>query len=151
MVKPSYKEVGFAVVNGVLNGEETTLVVQMFGASAAAPVAEAPQTTPAPVIIPEEAASKVSAAEPTVAPAAPVPSALSGYQDVTRQPVINIPTVSRNFVFAFMGILMGILLVDALVARRKHVVRIAGHNIAHIMFLVAFFIIISAIGRGSLL
>lgn len=31
ILKKEYQDVGFAVVNGVLNGEETTLVVQMFG------------------------------------------------------------------------------------------------------------------------
>jgi len=31
ILKPEYSEVGFAIVNGILNGEETTLVVQMFG------------------------------------------------------------------------------------------------------------------------
>jgi len=152
MIKPSYKEVGYAVVNGTLNGEETTLVVQMFGASSGSPVAAAaPTVAPKPVVIPEEAAAKVSAAEPTIVPPQPVPGAVSGFQDVTKQPVFNIPTVSRDVVFAFLGIMMGILLVDALVARRKHVVRIAGHNIAHLLFLTAIYILISSIGRGRLL
>ncbi len=31
ILKKEYQDVGFAVVNGILNGEETTLVVQMFG------------------------------------------------------------------------------------------------------------------------
>ncbi|OGK28467.1 hypothetical protein A3C28_04100, partial [Candidatus Roizmanbacteria bacterium RIFCSPHIGHO2_02_FULL_39_9] len=31
IVRRDYSQVGFAVVNGILNGEETTLVVQMFG------------------------------------------------------------------------------------------------------------------------
>jgi len=51
--------------------------------------------------------------------------------------------VSRDVVFAFLGIMMGVLLVDMLVARRNHVVRIAGHNIAHMMFLIALYIIVS--------
>ncbi len=152
MIKPGYKEIGFAVVNGTLNGEETTLVVQMFGASSGAPIAEAPK----PVVIPGEAAAKVSAAEPAAAPSIggllppPQPAALAS-QDVTRQPLFNIPTLSRDVVFAFLGIMMGVLLVDALVARRRHVVRIAGHNIAHILFLTAIYILISTIGRGRLL
>lgn len=145
IVKPNYQEVGFAVVNGTLNGEETTLVVQMFGSQASAPVAAAR------VVVPEEAAAKVSAAEPTPSPVVPVPAAQSGFQSVTKQPIFNIPTLSRDIVFAFMGIMMGVLLVDALVARHKHVVRIAGHNIAHLMFLIAIYILISTLGRGRLL
>lgn len=31
ILKPQYREIGLAVVNGLLNGEQTTLVVQMFG------------------------------------------------------------------------------------------------------------------------
>jgi hypothetical protein len=158
MIKPSYREVGFAVVNGTLNGEETTLVVQMFGAQASAPVAAAsPTQAPKPVVVPEEAAAKVAAAEPEPTPSIggleqPVKTAaVSGYQGVTKQPIFNIPTVSRDVVFAFLGIMMGILLVDALIARRRHVVRIAGHNIAHILFLTALYILISSVGRGRLL
>jgi len=30
IVKPGYKDIGFAIVNGILDGEETTLVVQML-------------------------------------------------------------------------------------------------------------------------
>lgn len=151
MVKPSYKEVGFAVVNGTLNGEETTLVVQMFGAQTSPVAVAQPSQAPKPVVIPEEAAAKVSAAEPTVAPAAPAPSAFSGYQSVTKQPIFNIPTVTRDIVFAFIGIMIGVLVVDGLVAHRRKVVRIAGHNIAHLMFLVAFYILVTSIGRGRLL
>jgi len=158
IVKPGYKEVGFAVVNGILNGEETTLVVQMFGASAAAPVAVAPSPArpalPAgrPVVIPEAAAVKVTPAlvpEPTTEPVKT--SMVSGFQSVTKQPVFNIPTVTRDVVFAFMGIMMGILLVDAWVASRRHVVRIAGHNIAHMLFLGVLYMLVSSVGRGRLL
>lgn len=65
LLKAGYRDVGFAVVNGVLNGEETTLVVQMFGSTTVtqAPVAakkSVPTTVPtkrpvamAPTQIPE--------------------------------------------------------------------------------------------------
>lgn len=157
MIKPSYKDVGFAVVNGTLNGEETTLVVQMFGASPTSLAQAVPTEAAKPVEVPAEAATKVLAVVPTLAPQTgasvplPPPSVVIGTQDVTKTPLFNIPTVSRDVVFAFLGIMMGVLLVDALIAKRKHVVRIAGHNIAHIMFLTALYILISTVGRGRLL
>src|SRR3989344_9113236 len=40
ILKKEYKEVGFAVVNGVINGEETTLVVQIFGKPLASAIAK---------------------------------------------------------------------------------------------------------------
>jgi hypothetical protein len=144
MLKDNYRDVGFAVVNGTLNGEETTLVVQMFGttpeelAQAAPPAA--PTVAPKPVVVSPEAASAN----------APAP-AVQGSQSVLQQPLFNIPTVSRDMVYAFVGILMGVLLVDAWVARRRHVVRVAGHNIAHMLFLSALFICMFGLSHGSLL
>ena len=141
LLKSSYRDIGFAVVNGTLNGEETTLVVQMFGTTPAELAEAAPTPAPPkPVVIPAEAASAN----------APTP-AVNGSQSVKTQPLFNIPTVSRDAVFAFLGILMGILLVDAWVASRHHVVRVAGHNIAHILFLSALCILIFGVSRGSLL
>ena len=149
LLKAGYREVGFAVVNGTLNGEETTLVVQMFGASTPGEVAVAVPTPPVkPVIVPQEAAV-INVPVPTAAPV--TQPSVSGFESVNTQPLFNIPTVSHDVVFAFIGILMGVLLVDAWVASRRRVVRIAGHNIAHIMFLTALFILISGVSRGRLL
>jgi hypothetical protein len=135
-------------VNGTLNGEETTLVVQMFGATPGEVAAAVPTPPPQPVVVPQEAAVAsvpAPAAQPVQLPA------VSGFESVNTQPLVNIPTVSHDLVFAFVGILMGVLLVDAWVASRRRVVRIAGHNIAHMMFLSALFILISGASRGRLL
>ena len=143
LLKGGYRDVGFAVVNGTLNGEETTLVIQMFGATAGE-LAAAPSPPPQPVVIPQEAAV---VNEPALA----LQPVVNGFESVNTQPLFNIPTVSRDMVFAFVGILMGVLFVDAWVASRRRVVRIAGHNIAHILFLSALFILISGVSRGRLL
>jgi len=141
ILKAGYRDVGLAVVNGTLNGEETTLVVEMFGSTPGEPLAAAaPPPAVKPIEVPKEAAI-VEIPAPDV----------SGFQSVNMQPLLNIPTVSRDLVFAFVGILMGVLLVDAWVASRRHVVRIAGHHIAHILFLSALFILISGVSRGRLL
>ncbi len=155
VLKAGYRDVGFAVVNGTLNGEETTLVVQMFGTTPAelAAAAPAPPAQPASlpvrqVEVPQEAAEAnvpAPSANPVQLPA------VSGFESVNTSPLINIPTASRDVVFAFVGILMGVLLVDAWISSRRRVVRIAGHNIAHILFLSALFILISGVSRGRLL
>lgn len=61
VLNSGFKDVGYAVMNGTLLGEETTLVVAMYGATnvSAPPPAPAPAPTPAP------------AAAPAPAPAAP--------------------------------------------------------------------------------
>jgi hypothetical protein len=148
LLKSGYRDVGFAVVNGTLNGEETTLVVQMFGTTPGEVAQAAPTPPPQSVVVPQEAA-QVNVPAPTVA-SVQLP-AVSGFESVNTQPLINIPTVSHDLVFAFVGILMGVLLIDAWIASRRRVVRIAGHNIAHILFLSALFILISGASRGRLL
>ncbi len=62
ILRDEYTEVGFAVVNGLLEGEETTLVVQMFGAplypseqiqaQAREPAVQAVQEPPKPLFYP---------------------------------------------------------------------------------------------------
>jgi hypothetical protein len=169
IVKGSYKEVGFAIVNGTLNGEETTLVVQMFGTSAGA-VASAPAPTKAPVLVQQAlateepalattpkvtpAATPIPTAVPTVVPAA-VPTIAAGLESaflgVTKKPAINIPTLTRDIVFVFAGVLLAVLVIDAWVVSKKKIVRVAGHNIAHFFFLSAIVIIAASVGRGALL
>ena len=96
ILKPSYRDIGFAIVNGVSSGEETTLVVQMFGAPAQ-PVAALPSTLPTLT----EKAFEIEAM-----PAPPRTIVASAFTGVTQKPLFNIPSVSRDIVFVFVGILM---------------------------------------------
>lgn len=165
IVKPSYKDIGFAIVNGKLNGEDTTLVVQMFGSTVDS-LAQAP--TPASPVVVEQAlatdkspaavpttnptpAATVTPAPVTPAPLAPATNVGSAFLGVTESPAINIPTLTRDIVFVFAGALLGVLLIDAWVVSRKKIVRVAGHNIAHFLFLSAVIIAASMVNRGSLL
>lgn len=160
MVKPGYKDIGFAVVNGKLNGEDTTLVVQMFGSSVDS-IAAKPSTAP-PIPIgqalavnsPPEAIPTVTVAPspiPTSAPQSAPPNFNSDFLGVTIKPAINIPTLTRDIVFVFAGVLMGVLLIDAYVVSKRKIVRVAGHNIAHFLFLSAIVILAGMAGGGSLL
>jgi hypothetical protein len=78
ILNASYKDVGFAVQNGTLLGDQTTLVVAHYGAGSAAPaVAAAPKPTAKPAAA--KAATPVATAVPTPAPTAestPTPTPL---------------------------------------------------------------------------
>lgn len=171
IVKPSYREMGFAIVNGVLGGEETTLVVQMFGAGETVMANQEPVKT----VIPEKAAAveineapselgeqTVKEVETKVVPptemvavaAGPTPilDVLSSmFSSVSEKPMFNIPSFTRKVAFGFMGLLVVILIIDGLVISKKKIVRVAGHNLAHILFFAAFFIALSIVRRGVLL
>ena len=132
IVKPGYQDIGFAIVNGVLNGEETTLVVQMFGAGEAS-IAEVPKVE---TVIPEVASAVVES---------------NVFSQSTFKPILNIPTVTRDITFMFIGLIVGVLVLDGIVVSRKKIVRVAGHNIAHILFFLTFFIALTMVQRGALL
>ena len=74
ILNSSYIHTGVAVVNGTLQGTETTLVVAMYGAPASqpaptpAPVAQAPSKPPAPTPAPVEAQQKPVQPETSTTP-----------------------------------------------------------------------------------
>jgi hypothetical protein len=100
ILSSGYKDVGFAAVNGVLLGEETTLVVAMYGAkaasapAAAAPVASTPKKTAAPVVtktVEEPVEKPVAKKETTSTPekeATPQPTPAETESEVSTAPQI---------------------------------------------------------------
>lgn len=130
--KKEYEDVGFAVVNNRLAGEETTLVVQFFG-------------TPQPVsivskavIVPPQAASVTKPALTPEPSSTPLPTTLSSLKvaGVSRRPLINFFNASKDLASLLTLGLLAILFFDGIVIWRRKIVRISGHNLAHIIFLV---------------
>lgn len=164
IVKSGYKEVGFAVVNGILNGEETTLVVQMFGASNAAPIAKIPKAeaaAPLPVqagkpvtIVPPEPAAVADTPAPESEPE-PVLSPLLTkgitFERVINTPTVNLEALTSNVAYTMVGMLIGLLAVDAFIIKRRHVIRLSGHTLAHALFLSTIMISGLMFSRGTLL
>jgi hypothetical protein len=146
IVKPGYRDVGYAVVNGILNGEETTLVVQMFGATEK--LADTRGTPAQPVEVPAQSLETGAAGEGTVRGTGNQSPALVA---VTKTPVFNLPSLTRDIAFLFVGLMMGVLALDLYVVSRKQIVRVTGHNIAHMLFLAALIVAAISIQRGSLL
>jgi len=138
LLRKEYSDVGFAVVNGVLNGEETTLVVQMFG---------------------KPLASSSLLPIKNVEAAAPLPDQLSkSYPDT--QPVVKKNIVNTNisgtklkvdFSLIFFCLLIVLFALDLYFASRMHVIRVSGKSLAHLLFLGAFiFGVILFISRGNI-
>lgn len=168
ILKGGYQEVGFAVVNGILNGEETTLVVQMFGTSATPQLAQVPQVQaqepqPSPLPAVEVVQEKVVSVEVSSEPAAQIeeatPTAFAGsigtgippiLGGVKISPLIDIPRATHMVAYMFIGLIVGVLAVDSFVIWRKKLVRLAGHNIAHILFLTTIAISSLTLVRGAL-
>jgi len=156
IVKDGYKDIGFAIVNGTLNGEETTLVVQMFGATDKPSVA----TSKKPVVVDTSAA--IAGASSSVVPSTQINSIPTPMQTIvsrvntltegiSRTPIVHLPSATRDIVFVLIGIFILILAIDIIVVMKKNIIRVSGHNIAHILFFIALAIAITAISEGVLI
>lgn len=162
ILKPEYQDIGFAIVNGSLNGLETTLVVQMFGQRKTA-LATKPPLIPAKAAIAQTSPSTQEHKEPIVTPtpfASPTPliaqipaSHLSSTLEtaVLKKPLVDILTFERGLSLALLTVLLSILMVDSLFILRRKTVRVVGYNIAHIVFLATLIGLIFLTKRGAIL
>lgn len=168
ILRSQYQDIGFAVVNGVLNGEETTLVVQMFGKRLSEPVAQSKIESTPPVVIPQVAA-ETETREPLTgftepleaAPVAttqivsPFPSPThvltSVVGSVVKEPFIDIGSLTKNITLGVAVLMLMILGVDAVYVWRKRIVRAGGKHWAHLTFLFVVTVLIWSLSFGSIL
>ncbi len=135
-----YTDVGFSVVNGILNGEQTTLVVQMFGSPLAPAVADV--TTPPDNIQPQPVKVKT-----------PVESggAVLAKSANNNKSFLNFPAISFNMNIVFMAFLLIALSLDFYFASKFEVFRVNGKNIAHFIFILFILIGLITIAKGAIL
>lgn len=116
MLNPKYSDVGFAIVNGTLQGYDTTLVVQMFGHPRG--VAQLPSLTDSGAT--EQLGIEVSYVE----------------EPVINKPVIDIRALNTTLSYVFGFFLLTLLSIDIWYSHRKGIQKFTGHTFAHILFLV---------------
>ncbi len=148
LLNKNYTEIGFAVVNGELQGRKTTLVVQMFGM----PRVAVPKTASAQDKEPINQNDEVVINEPAEEIAlAKVPQEQSAELAVASESDNFIPVeisagavLNSSDVFnvsRFIAIILGIFVtslfaVDGYYIRKLGVNRLTGHTFLHIVFLV---------------
>jgi hypothetical protein len=165
VVNPKYSEIGVAVVNGTLEGVETTLVVQLFGQPAQAiaqtvPAINTENPNPAPVndanptIIP----TLVPTAEPTI----PSPSVninqltlgttLSAPNSKAEGHVLISPLIlNKSITAAIIVLIIGVLIYDLAYMQHKKLPRRVSKNWAHITVLAFVLIFIMIVTQGKVL
>jgi len=142
IMRKEYTDVGFAVVNGVINGEETTLVVQMFGKPLYG-VAEQPQEKEPQSQVPAEQTEKDLAAAPETVPETSVLA-----EDNAPTPFYSI-FLDINMIF--FAVLILALILDFYFATKLNLIHIKGKNLIHIIFLSTITIGTIVIIKGSIL
>lgn len=123
-----YQEIGVAVVNGTLGGQETTLVVQLFGTPKSAIAKDAPSK---PVTVTEESANTT---EPNIRPVGapiigrilPINEAKSTLHPSSFQGLI------RTLTIIFLVFLLVLFALDYLVVVKNGIVKFRGNTLAHL-------------------
>lgn len=116
ILKTEYTEVGYAIVNGILNGEQTTIVVQEFGKPMASSFT--PETVEA-----SEITNNIPA----------VPEIKSA---TAVQPKANAFNFTFNLNVIFIAFLLLALALDFYFASKFNIIRIGGKNTAHFLFII---------------
>lgn len=139
ILKKEYTDIGFAVVNGVLNGEETTLVVQMF----ASPLYSNENKQIENQKIIQE--NKEKNENKNLLASAGV---LAEKTKKNKLPALNIAFKAEIVFFIFLIIAV---ISDFYFAEKFGILRIEAKNIAHLIFI--FFILIGLliISKGAIL
>lgn len=120
IIKSKYQEIGIAVVNGVLGGVKTTLVVQHFG-------------TPRNGIV-------LAATPPVEASVVPVSVAVS----------VSPIQLSKVFAIALFTFIIALLFVDSYITLKNKTSRLTGSSAGHIGFLVIILMLLIFTQQGTI-
>ncbi|MGE5041842.1 MAG: CAP domain-containing protein [Candidatus Levyibacteriota bacterium] len=148
LLSNKYKDIGFAVVEGNLLGEDTVLVVQMFGT----PPAVAVESTPQVPVPPQKVASQENPAPESV----PVPLVQkqvlkTASEQVVSHPVLNAQIVTKSATVAFLMFIIAVLILDIVIVEKNKIPRIVGHNLDHIILLLLFLTYVILTKSGGIL
>ena len=135
ILSENFKEIGFAVQKGKLDGEETVLVVEEFGNEGVIQVAQNPQN--------QQMREVSSSADNVLSQAFPAPNIYNSF--------IKSLSLTASVDKIILSVFILSLLLDIIIVERKRVIRFVGHNIDHVFFLVLMLLIIGALSKGAII
>ena len=133
LLSQNYDEVGFAVVNGVLDGYETTLVVQMFGR---------PRDVNNLTTIKDQEKYLNSISQKLASTENNNSLGSSTY-------VIDLPTLFRYLSFSILGFVLALFMLDIYYSKKHGIEKFTGHTSAHIIILVISIVSIYVIYKNG--
>lgn len=159
LLKTDFEDVGFAIVDGKLQGEETTLVVQMFGTKKGARIAQiqsqAAATTNVKPTISQPTPLPVAAikAEPLISSRLGLEEPTAPYEiaGIRNEPLFDLRLLEKQLIIFMLLFLVSVLLIDGYFVYKHKKIRIAGRNWAHIIFILSLLGIIYFAKAGAIL
>lgn len=129
LISSKYQDIGVAVVDGKINGVETTLVVQMFGTSQGS----APAVT-----------SQTNSLVRTVL-------AQESIQPTISRDLLSPLDISRSISLAFVILIAAVLAIDWFIVWRRNLIRVSGKTWAHLTYYLTILIILILLKEGLIL
>src|SRR3990167_3543451 len=156
LLNKSYQDIGVAVLNGVMEGEKTTLVVQLFGTqptpAKAAPLAQSPPPAN-PKTVNDQLVLDTKKNTQSSAPAVQAQTKVSS-EYATNLNLLgrlhNLTFGAKLELFLLISLVM-IFIVDSIIVARKGVERGGSHSLVHALVLVILIISIIAGSSGKLI
>lgn len=141
ILNPKYKEIGFSVVNGVLNGEETTLVVQLFGTRGGTPeiaggekqLGIQAENIPQPVQTAQNLPATLVESTPTI------------------KPLISTFMLTKYFSLFLIVLLLLTFGLDTILIYHQKTVRISSKSFIHLTFFIIILISILLSYQGQIM
>ena len=149
IVHNKYTQIGVAVVNGRLDGVETTLVVQMFGL----PLVNSPAISSG-ITDSSEFIAMIDQADNAQTPSAlasPAPSRAYYSANVAGQTIISPHLITKTVGIAIILLILMALIYDHYHSSRRNIARLVGKNLAHLGFFGLILLVIILIKEGSVL
>lgn len=145
ILSPQFKDVGFFVKEGRLQGEDTILIVQEFGARDDAAIVDTKDLMPNAVNTTRDGVPEVKGSSETELPKAN--RKLSN--DISSHPLFDVTSVAKVLTFLLLSALLVALVLDFIIIEKKKIPRVVGNNLDHIILITVFiaFILMAKLGN----
>ncbi len=141
LLNSKYKDIGIAVVDGTLNGQKTTLVVQIFGTVQGVTSKPLVSTGGNQVAVPKK--DYLNAKQLVVSVQSGIPT--------TTQSLIDPYLVFKTSGITVISLLIFLLVIDFIVIYRRGIFRVTSHHVAHLSILSIMLAGILTSSPGSIL
>ncbi|QQG43540.1 MAG: hypothetical protein HYW45_00785 [Candidatus Daviesbacteria bacterium] len=139
ILNPKYQDIGIAVVEGVLNGQKTTLVVQEFGTTQTLAAAPTVSVGGEKLTVPQDSYNQVT-------------QLVAGLQDTKVEKALldplSVTKVTGLGILAFVAILV---ILDLLIIRKRGVLKVRSNHLAHLAVISMAAATLASSGGGSIL
>lgn len=158
LLSSKYKEIGIAVVDGVLDGQQTTLVVQMFGTTsslvARAETAPAPSPTVNTELPPQVTVSgqEIEVPKKEIGKIRTQPILVASVTNKSStQPLLNPYSVFKTSALALITFLSTLLILELLILYKRGIFKVNTNHFAHMSLLALSAAMLLSSNSGTIL